>query len=249
MRQNRPLVWLWGLALAGLFSTLLMAGTEIAALPALMQTTAQATGSVTEPVTATPIALPSPLCVAPAKPTTAQTEGPFYKAGSPERASLLEPGLKGVPILITGYVLATDCTPIAHAWLDFWQADASGKYDNQGYRLRGHLYTDQTGQFTLTTIMPGEYSPRTVHIHVKIQALGGPVFTTQFYFPNVAANGRDTIFSPDLVLSLLDTQSGKIVTATPLAKSAAIQSPTPAATQDVNATPVIYTINVVVKTR
>ena len=39
---------------------------------------------------------------------------------------------------VAGIVLGTDCKPIDRALLDFWQADASGVYDNRGYRLRGH---------------------------------------------------------------------------------------------------------------
>src|SRR5947209_256518 len=53
-------------------------------------------------------------------PTPSQTEGPFYKAGSPERMSLREAGSAGTPLTVTGYVFSTACKPIAHAWLDFW---------------------------------------------------------------------------------------------------------------------------------
>ena len=44
-------------------------------------------------------------------PTPPQTEGPFYTPDSPERRSLLEPGLSGTPILITGQVLSAHCAP------------------------------------------------------------------------------------------------------------------------------------------
>src|SRR5437762_1030882 len=47
-------------------------------------------------------------------PTPSQTEGPYYKSGSPERTSLQEAGLSGTPLLITGYVFSTKCQPIAH---------------------------------------------------------------------------------------------------------------------------------------
>jgi protocatechuate 3,4-dioxygenase beta subunit len=33
-------------------------------------------------------------------------------------------------------VLTTDCTPIAHAVLDFWQANAQGEYDNNGDKMQ-----------------------------------------------------------------------------------------------------------------
>ncbi len=93
----------------------------------------------------------------------------------------------GTKIIVTGYVLTTDCEPIANAWLDFWQADDQGAYDNAGYRLRGHLFADETGRYTLETIVPGEYPGRTPHIHVKVQAPNGQILTSQIYFPGVAA--------------------------------------------------------------
>src|SRR5205823_9324195 len=79
--------------------------------------------------------------------TPSQTEGPFYKPNSPERASLREPGISGTLLTVTGYVLSTRCQPIAHALLDFWQADGNGNYDNTGFRLRGHQYTDNQGRY------------------------------------------------------------------------------------------------------
>ena len=153
-----------------------------------------------------------PACTSPAALTLAQTEGPYYKAKSPERTALLEPGMGGTKLIVTGYVLTKDCQPIANAWLDFWQADDHGVYDNAGYRLRGHLFTDETGRFTLATILPGEYPGRTEHIHVKVQAPNGPILTTQLYFPGVAANDRDSIFDPALLADVQDTATGKVAT-------------------------------------
>src|SRR6476646_360117 len=49
----------------------------------------------------------------------AVTEGPFWRAGSPERTSLIEPGMVGVRVLVTGYVYDTNCQPVPNAWLDF----------------------------------------------------------------------------------------------------------------------------------
>ncbi len=133
-------------------------------------------------------------------PTPAQTEGPYYKPGSPQRASLLEPGMTGTRLVITGLVVDSGCQPIAGAWLDFWQADAAGRYDNDGFRLRGHQYTDERGRFTLETVVPGLYPGRTRHLHVKVQAPGRPVLTTQLYLPDEPGNSRDGSFNPQLVL-------------------------------------------------
>ena len=107
--------------------------------------------------------------------TPAETEGPFYKAGSPETTTLIQDGMAGTPITITGQVLDPNGQPVANALLDFWQADANGNYDNTGYTLRGHQYTDANGSYTLTTIVPGLYTGRTEHIHVKVQAPNGPM--------------------------------------------------------------------------
>ncbi|HNN13446.1 MAG TPA: hypothetical protein PKL78_07805, partial [Anaerolineales bacterium] len=73
------------------------------------------------------------------------TEGPYFTPNSPEHASLLEEGMPGTKLIITGYVYDTNCQPVANALLDFWQADANGVYDNSGYTLRGHQFTDANG--------------------------------------------------------------------------------------------------------
>ena len=135
-------------------------------------------------------------------PAPAQTEGPYYTPDTPERNSLIEPGITGQRLFIVGYVLDTNCQPIPGAWLDFWQADTTGVYDNAGYKLRGHQFTDQDGRYFLDTILPGEYTGRTVHIHVKLQAPGGGILTTQLYFPGTSANAQDPNFDPALLVRL-----------------------------------------------
>jgi protocatechuate 3,4-dioxygenase beta subunit len=140
--------------------------------------------------------------------TVAQTEGPYFKTNSPERTSLVDDTVQGTILTITGQVLAADGTPVADALVDFWQANASGAYDNSGYNLRGHQYTDANGYYTLTTVVPGLYPGRTRHIHVKVQAPNGPMLTTQLYFPGEARNSTDGIFDPSLVLNLTDNPDG-----------------------------------------
>jgi protocatechuate 3,4-dioxygenase beta subunit len=152
---------------------------------------------------------PTPACASGA-PTAAQTAGPYFKPGSPRRASLLESGMSGTPLTVTGLVLSTDCRPIAGVLVDFWQADDRGEYDNAGYRLRGHQLTDEAGRYRLETIVPGSYPGRTRHIHVKVHAPGRPALTTQLYFPGELRNQRDGIFDPALLLTLNDTPAGKV---------------------------------------
>jgi protocatechuate 3,4-dioxygenase beta subunit len=173
------------------------ASAAAAAAPALQPTAGQAQ--------ATPVSCSG-------RATPAQTEGPYFRAGSPGRTSLIEAGTSGTLLTLTGYVLTLDCKPVAGAVLDFWQADASGTYDNSGFKFRGHQAVDAAGRYTLETVMPGLYTGRTEHIHVKVQAPGRPVTTTQLYFPGVARNQQDSIFNPDLVVSLADAGSGKAAT-------------------------------------
>ena len=144
---------------------------------------------------------PTPACDDGDDPTLAQTEGPYFTPNSPERASLLEAGMAGQRLVVAGTVLTTGCRPVRRALLDFWQADDAGQYDNQGYRLRGHQFSDAQGAWRLATVVPGLYTGRTRHIHVKVQAPDGPVLTTQLYFPGEPANDRDGIFRPELLLA------------------------------------------------
>jgi protocatechuate 3,4-dioxygenase beta subunit len=144
---------------------------------------------------------PTPACDDGDDPTPAQTEGPYFTPDSPERSSLLDAGVGGQRLVVAGSVLTTDCRPVGRALLDFWQADDAGQYDNQGYRLRGHQFSDAEGGWRLETVVPGLYSGRTRHIHVKVQAPDGPVLTTQLYFPGEPDNDRDGIFQPELVLT------------------------------------------------
>ena len=130
--------------------------------------------------------------------TVPQTEGPYFKPSSPERTELFEEGMAGQPIELVGFVLSRGCKPLAGALLDFWQADDKGRYDNSGFRLRGHQFSDAEGRYRLRSIVPGIYPGRTRHIHVKVQPRGGRVLTTQLYFPGESKNRSDSLFRKDL---------------------------------------------------
>jgi protocatechuate 3,4-dioxygenase beta subunit len=145
---------------------------------------------------------PTPSCVEKGQATPPQTAGPFFKLRSPRRASLLEPGMAGTRIVVAGTVLSTACRPLPGALLDFWQADDRGEYDNAGYRLRGHQFTDERGRYRLESVVPGVYPGRTRHFHVRVQAPNQPVLTTQLYFPDEPANRGDFIFRPELVMAV-----------------------------------------------
>jgi protocatechuate 3,4-dioxygenase beta subunit len=144
----------------------------------------------------------TPQCSDADDPTPASTEGPYFTPNSPERSSLIEEGMSGERLTLVGYVLDRRCTPVPGALLDLWHCDATGEYDNEGYRLRGHQFTDAEGRFLFETIMPGLYPGRTRHYHVKVQATGKDILTTQLYFPNEPLNAGDGIFKPALLLDL-----------------------------------------------
>lgn len=158
-------------------------------LPVITEPSASATipASADDRFTQMGITLPAPSCTSL---TQTQTEGPYYTPNTPERNSLLEEEMEGTRLILVGYVLDQNCTPLPNAWLDFWQADARGEYDNQGYRLRGHQFSDSQGRYFLETILPGLYLSRPIeHIHVKVRPEGGEEVTSQLYFPDRPVEG------------------------------------------------------------
>jgi protocatechuate 3,4-dioxygenase beta subunit len=140
-------------------------------------------------------------CTSPAQALVELTEGPYYKAGAPQRTTLLSTGVSGTPLVLTGYVVSRSCQPIANAKLDFWQADGNGNYDNSGYTLRGWQLTDANGAYRLETVIPGLYPGRTEHIHVKV-TVNGKTYTSQLFFPGVSQNERDSIYSSQMLVKL-----------------------------------------------
>jgi len=145
--------------------------------------------------------------------TPAQTEGPFFTAYSPERTNI-RADASGTKLLLTGTVVTTDCKPVGKALVDFWQADAAGTYDNSGFGFRGHQFTDAQGRYQLEAVVPGLYPGRTRHVHVKVQAPGGRILTTQLYFPGEARNASDGIYRKECEVAMSDAADGKRATFT-----------------------------------
>ena len=116
------------------------------------------------------------------------TEGPYYIAGEKVRRDIRE-GHRGTPLTLRLTVLnAATCKPIKGAAVDIWHADAAGNYSGFGAGassrtfLRGIQKTDATGLALFTTIYPGWYQGRAVHIHVKVHVGGRVVHTGQLFF-------------------------------------------------------------------
>jgi len=151
---------------------------------------------------------PTPSCRDGDEPTVPETEGPFFKPRSPERSDLREAGSKGGPLELSGFVLTRSCRPVRGAVVDLWHADENGEYDNVGFRYRGHVITGPEGVFRFRTIVPALYPGRTRHYHVKVQAPGSHLLTTQLYFPNEPANLRDGLFQRELLMRVADAGDG-----------------------------------------
>lgn len=74
--------------------------------------------------------------------------------------------------------------------MDVWHCDALGAYSDVGSTsgqkfLRGYQSTDASGNAQFSTIFPGWYQGRAVHIHFKIRTSlggGGVEFTSQLFF-------------------------------------------------------------------
>jgi protocatechuate 3,4-dioxygenase beta subunit len=143
---------------------------------------------------------PTPFCHDGDEPTLRETEGPFFKPKSPERGDLREPGAGAHQLELSGLVLTRSCRPLRGAVIDLWHADEKGEYDNIGFRYRGHVLTGPDGVFRFRTIVPAIYFGRTRHYHVKVQAPGSRLLTTQLYFPNEPANLHDGLFRRELLM-------------------------------------------------
>jgi protocatechuate 3,4-dioxygenase beta subunit len=117
-----------------------------------------------------------------------QTEGPYYVPGERVRRNITE-GRPGAPLSLRLRVVdASTCRPVKGAAVDVWHCDALGVYSgvqgNTGTFMRGVQRTDATGLAVFTTVYPGWYQGRTVHIHVKVHIGGNVVHTGQLYFPD-----------------------------------------------------------------
>ena len=118
------------------------------------------------------------------------TEGPYYIAGEKVRRDIRE-GHPGTLLTLRLTVLnVATCKPIKGAAVDIWHADAAGNYSGFGSDtssktfLRGIQRTDKNGLAVFTTIYPGWYQGRAVHIHVKVHVGGNVVHTGQLFFPD-----------------------------------------------------------------
>lgn len=133
------------------------------------------------------IALLLPMTTAEAATCTASqslTEGPYYSTDTPVRTNIAS-GQAGTKAKFTITVVDSSCKAVKGAKVDIWHANASGKYSAvegvAGNFARGTQTTNAKGQVTFTTVYPGWYPGRTMHIHFKVWRNGSEVLTSQFF--------------------------------------------------------------------
>ena len=139
-------------------------------------------------------------------PTPGQTQGPFYAFRSPRRRDIRDAYPGDSTLVLEGFVLDTRGRQLPGYVLDFWQTDETARYDDAGYRYRGHQFTDRQGRFELITLAPRPYTAgglwRTAHIHAKVQGPGTAMLTTQLYLPELSdLNAADSIFDASLLMA------------------------------------------------
>lgn len=138
--------------------------------------------------------------------TSADIEGPYYWPHAPRRTQLIEPGMEGSILELTGVLRDSACRPLANARVELWQCDARGVYDARGPRLRAQFETDSRGRWGVRTIVPGRYlngaDYRPAHVHFKLHGPRGAL-TTQMYFDGDPYNARDPWFREERSVALV----------------------------------------------
>jgi len=140
--------------------------------------------------------------------TPSVIEGPYFRLGAPQRESLLEEGITGERMVLTGRVLTPQGKPIPRAVLNFWMSDDEGNYDMVGYKLHGFTFADEDGRYRMEAIVPACYEPRHAkHIHVKVQGISRPL-TTQLYFTDDEERLKDNWYLKELDVQVSDAPDG-----------------------------------------
>jgi protocatechuate 3,4-dioxygenase beta subunit len=135
--------------------------------------------------------------------TPQQIEGPYFVDGMPNRSDIRSDTSKGlvqqgIPLRLVIHVYDADngsCVPLRGAKVDIWHANSQGIYSGvkdmgttEENFLRGYQVTDNNGTVHFTTIYPGWYEGRAIHIHDKVRTFNGwektLEWTAQLYFNN-----------------------------------------------------------------
>jgi protocatechuate 3,4-dioxygenase beta subunit len=187
-----------------------------------------ATAGAATPVAASPTADVAAVADCVVKPE--MTEGPFFVDEELNRSDVRPDtatgvAAEGVPLalaFVVSQVAGNQCTPLQGAQVDIWHCDAAGTYSDVGTAaghnfLRGYQLSDAQGGAAFTTIFPGWYPGRAVHIHFKLRTAGADggayEFTSQLFFdeaitdtvhaqaPYARRGRRNTLNSDDMIYS------------------------------------------------
>ncbi len=178
------------------------------------------------------------------------TEGPYYVDEDLNRSDIRSDTRTGavsegtpLELILSVSTVGAGCTPLAGATVEIWHCDARGVYsgvqdfnfgDTSGQNfLRGNQVTDANGTVRFTTVYPGYYRGRTVHIHFKVLTPDSLEFTSQLFFedalsdevfaaaPYASYGQRDTLNADDgifnsggeqLILRARRSDSGYVAT-------------------------------------
>ena len=168
--------------------------------------------------------------------TPGQVLGPYYAPDSLwlENGQLAGDEEPGERLTVRGTVHGGDGKPLADTVLDFWQADAQGRYSNfdpsaaEG-NLRGRMRSGGDGSYALHTVVPAQYTIphegptgrllseigrhpwRPAHVHLIATHEGYRPLTTQIYFQGDEYLDSDSVRAarPDLAFPLEDGRDGK----------------------------------------
>jgi len=168
-------------------------GSSASGSPSAAATGVTSTTSPTASVAAVASSLPS--CVV----VPELTEGPYYVNENLDRSDIridtsdgkVSEGAVLTLVWVVSQVDGNACIPLEGVLVDVWHCDALGNYSDVGSEqghdyLRGYQHTDASGKATITTIYPGWYQGRAVHVHFKIRtdaaATSGLEFTSQLFF-------------------------------------------------------------------
>jgi protocatechuate 3,4-dioxygenase beta subunit len=95
-----------------------------------------------------------------------------------------------MPLSLSGHVFNTRGDVLPSATIEVWQTDHAGHYDIDGYRYRGIVRADDSGQYKIESVIPGHYPDKSricQHIHYLVTAPGHKTLVTQLYFATDSA--------------------------------------------------------------
>ena len=116
----------------------------------------------------------------------------------------------GIAFTLTLYVYdaKNSCGPMQNVQVDIWHCNTAGVYSAESSEatatkswLRGYQLTDATGLVTFSTILPGWYSGRTTHIHLRLRSTydtstSSGSNTVQMFFDQTLLDTLDTSVTP-----------------------------------------------------